>query len=34
MISNIPSDPNEYLLKQNDNFKGKKEKLQKKNIPQ
>lgn len=30
MISDIPSDPNEYLLKQNDNSEGKKGKLQKK----
>jgi hypothetical protein len=30
MITDIPSDPNEYLLKQNDNSEGKKGKLQKK----
>ena len=30
MISDIPSDPNEYLLKQNENSEGKKGKLQKK----
>ena len=30
MLYDIPSDPNEYLLKQNDNSEGKKGKLQKK----